>query len=378
MAIVSPPPLRIEQVASYFSRDGAFGGPVAVAVAQSGALAALGNDVQLRAGWDGRGLLNIAGVRLHLHLAFRGRLPLTAVLPPTLALGLRARRHRLDVVHVHFGRDLVSALAVLALKGFRGVLVLQPHGMVMPDRRPLARVMDALIVRPAFARADAVLALTDAEKAGLVAVCRGRALVERIGNGIEVAPDAATGRSGTPRVLFLARLHPRKNATLFVEAALKLVAEGIAAEFLVAGPDEGELSRIADLLVMAGSPAGIRYVGAVPPAETRELLRTASLYVLPSVGEVFPMTVLEALAVGTPVVVTSENGLAGELIQAGAALVIEPTADALAEAIRDVIEDNTARIALAERGLAAVRERFSSRAVAERLVEIYRRVPRRS
>ena len=357
---------------SYVSRDGAFGGPVAVAAAQTSALAGLGQAVELFAGWDGRGQIGAPGVQARLHRALRGRLPLVAVLPPGLPVALLRRRRHLDVVHVHLGRDLVSVLTAVALVGWRGKVVLQPHGMVMPDPRPAARLLDALAIRPALARAHAVLALTEVEERGLRAVSRGRARIVPIRNGIGVSTDAVVERAGTPVALFLARLHPRKNAPLFVEAALRLLAEGVEAEFVVAGPDEGDLTGVRRLIDEAGSPSGIRYFGAVPPAETSDRLRGAALYVLPSVGEVFPMTVLEALAVGTPAVITTANGLAAELAEAEAAVVVPPTVDALADAMQAVLTDAGARRALAERGLSAARQRFSSRAVAERLIEVYR------
>jgi glycosyltransferase involved in cell wall biosynthesis len=361
--------VRILQVVPYLSSDGAFGGPVSVAVEQTAALAGLGHRVALLAGWDGRVRPAVDGVALRLVRAVRGRLPLSAVLAPGVPLAILAARRHVDVVHLHAGRDLVSLTAMLALRGHRRV-VLQPHGMVMPDERPLARLVDALIVRPAMRRAVAVLALTDDEERGLHRVAGGGARVERIRNGIRVGRPELDRATDAP-VLFLARLHPRKQAPVFVAAAAEVLAAGIDRRFEVAGPDEGDLGRVEDAIAASGRPDRIRLTGAVEPAEAGRRLAAAAVYVLPSTGEVFPMTVLESLAAGTPVVLSDDCGLAPELAADGAAVVVPPTPSAVARAVSGLLTDEPARRALAARGVAVVRQRYGIAAVARRLETLY-------
>ena len=361
--------MRILHVVPYLSADGAFGGPVAVAVEQTTALAALGHRVALVAGWDGRTRPSTRGVALRFVRAVRGRLPLAVVLAPGVPLAVLAARCRADVVHLHAGRDLVSLSALLAARGHPRV-VLQPHGMVMPDARPAARLIDALIVRPALQRAAVVLALTDDEERGLQAVARGGARIERIRNGVRVG-SPILDRAPTAPVLFLARLHPRKQAPVFVDAAARVLAAGVDRVFEVAGPDEGDRTRVAEAIAAAGRADRISLTGPVAPDETGARLAAAAVYVLPSRGEVFPMTVLEALAAGTPVVLSDDCGLAPELAAVSAAVVVPPTAAAVAHAISALLQDEPGRYALAERGLAALRDRYGVQAVARRLEVLY-------
>lgn len=103
-----------------------------------------------------------------------------------------------------------------------------------------------------------------------------------------------------------------------------------------------------------------------------EELRRAHVYVLPSVDEPFPMSVLEAMAVGTPVVVTDSNGLARDVERAGAGRVVTGP-EGVAAAVLDLLEPSVRRTAsAAARKLTA--ETFSMDAVLGTLVDFYERV----
>src|SRR6478735_802081 len=100
--------MRIAHVVTYVSADGAFGGPVAVAIAQAEELARRGNDVHFLAGWDGVATLQIPGVDVRL-FATKHRAPgLSGLSAPGLRRFLGRHRDSFDVVHVHLGRDLVT------------------------------------------------------------------------------------------------------------------------------------------------------------------------------------------------------------------------------------------------------------------------------
>jgi glycosyltransferase involved in cell wall biosynthesis len=189
-------------------------------------------------------------------------------------------------------------------------------------------------------------------------------------NGIDVASGVDLVRTART-VLFLARLHPRKNVLLFAEAARRLILSGSSASFQVIGPDEGDLAPLNTFIEQHGLQERLRYGGAVPSDEAQAHLRDAAVFVLPSRGEVVPMTVLEALAVGTPVVLSSDCGLAPELQEAGAAVVIDPEPELLARAIGGLLTDEARRSALAARGLEYARQSLSIRSVVDRLEEIY-------
>lgn len=364
--------MRIAHVLTYVSADGAFGGPLAVLSEQTRELVSRGHDVEVYAGWDGRATLDLPGVDVRL---FRARQLVPAGFSGLVAPGLRralvGRLPQLDVVHVHLARDLVTTPAALAVlrKGSTS-LFLQPHGMVKPDTRPRARVAD-LWVRRVLAGATGTFALTAVDSARLREVEAGTRVLD-LPNGVTIPPEPERAPRDRPEVLFLARLHPRKRVLLFAEAARRLLAEGVVADFVVVGPDEGDLAELERLRTRWGLGERLRYEGPVQPGAGRARIAEADVYVLPSLNEPFPMSLLEALSVGTPSVTSATCHIADRLGDAVALFEEQADpADALSVEIRRLVVDEQARLALGRRGREAVRSSFSITRVGDLLERYY-------
>ncbi|MCX5375753.1 glycosyltransferase [Streptomyces sp. NBC_00091] len=93
---------------------------------------------------------------------------------------------------------------------------------------------------------------------------------------------------------------------------------------------EGELPAVRARITALGLADRFTVPGALSSTEVRTELRRAHVYVLPSVDEPFPMSVLEALAVGVPPVVTHSNGLARDIAAASFSM------DAVLDTLLDV------------------------------------------
>ncbi|MEU9007847.1 glycosyltransferase [Streptomyces sp. NPDC048551] len=144
---------------------------------------------------------------------------------------------------------------------------------------------------------------------------------------------------------------------------------------MVAGPDEGELARVRSRITALGLSDRFTVPGALSGAQVLAELRRAHVYVLPSVDEPFPMSVLEALAVGVPPVVTHSNGLAREIAAAGAGRAVEPGPAGVAEAVLALLDPAAnAAASLAARELAA--KSFSMDAVLDTLLGVYEGIGR--
>ena len=116
-----------------------------------------------------------------------------------------------------------------------------------------------------------------------------------------------------PKIVFCSRLHPRKRPLAFFNLAEEASENGFLAEFEIYGSDAGELRHIKERIKTKRNETKIVYKGSLAPAEVMEVLWRSDLLVLPSDNEPFPMIVLEALAVGTPVLIMSSCGLASQL-----------------------------------------------------------------
>ncbi|WP_448809162.1 glycosyltransferase [Agromyces bauzanensis] len=339
--------MRIAHIVTLLSPDGAYGGPVRVAVNQLRALADMGHEVTLFAthrGFDSPPT-EIDGVPV---VAF----PTRTVVPglgfaglgsPALTREIRRRAVEFDVVHVHLARDLVTLPAARAAQRSGTPVFLQTHGMIDESSNPLAAPLDAMLTRPVLRAASAVFFLTDRERADLIHVGAPESALTALVNGVPHSALAADVESTPLDVLFLARLHQRKRPLEFVRAAIELAPEFPDVTFSLVGPDEGEAGAVVRLISDSGFADRIRWEGSLAPERTLERMSRSALYVLPSIDEPFPMSVLEAASLGLPVIVTDSCGLAPAIATAGAGIIVETSVGALVPAMRSLLRQHQLR-----------------------------------
>jgi glycosyltransferase involved in cell wall biosynthesis len=242
--------------------------------------------------------------------------------------------------------------------------------MIKPDPRPVARVMD-LAIRSILRRSASVLALnrTDAERVDSVG--RSALSIVELPNGVPAQDDLHHPGPGVPEFIFLARLQPRKRVMLFAEAAALVTAAGVEARFTVVGPDEGDLPALLDFISQRGLEAVIRYEGALPPGTAPARLREADVYVLPSLNEPFPMTVLEAMSVGVPCIISTSCHIAGRLAELGGVVTFDHQAAELAGAISSLATDRDRRVQLGKQAALTVTRAFGVSSVVDVLEHYY-------
>ncbi len=107
------------------------------------------------------------------------------------------------------------------------------------------------------------------------------------------------------RVLYSGRFAPVKNLPFFARALKKALEQGaqISMVFVGDGEERAECERILD------GETHVRFMGRLPPNEVVNLLSEADLYVMPSLSDICPNGVLEAIGCGVPSLLTSEHGL---------------------------------------------------------------------
>lgn len=375
--------MRILQIVTLISGVGAFGGPTTVAVNQCGALTARGHQTLLIGGADCLPLttagVNGVPVRLFRVRRLAKSKPMAYLWSPTMLRWLWRNAPQFDVIHVHLARDGVTLPAVLIAGRHRIPFVVQTHGMVSARAGLLQRTADRLATLDALKAARKVYALGDTEVRQLRALAPWLSSIDVLPNGVRTPdPGPRPSVSGPREFLFMARLHPRKRATLFVTAATSLLDRGCDALFSLVGPDEGDgpavEAAIDDYSVRTSAVLSVlRWTGPIAPEQTSERIRRAYAYVLPSVDEPFPMSVIEALAVGRPVIVCESNGLAGAIREYDCGLVVpDDSAEALTEAMWRLYEDMTLAEQMGRRALIAARERFSIDSVVDKLERDYR------
>jgi glycosyltransferase involved in cell wall biosynthesis len=364
-----------------------FGGPTRVALNLSKGLRAKGVDariVTLGNGFAGPLPTEVEGVPAFVHQA-RQVLPfeVSGITSPGLLARARRMVKSADVVHVHLMRDLITLpFALIALEA--GVpLVIQTHGMIDPTEKVFAKAVDILGMKRVLRRADAILHLTQMEREGVQAVVPDTPLdtFHRLVNGVTLQYRRPKREDRPPTVLYLARVQERKRPQDFVGAIPTVLAKYPDARFVLAGPDTGGLTGpMRELAAKLGVSDALECVGALGHDEVLEQLRRSDVYVLPSVVEPFAVSILEAMSVGLPVVVTRTGGLSPEVEAAGAGRLTDsdPGADngpLVGQAILELL-DPAANEEASNAAWHLIRDRFSIGAVVDTLMGVYGGVTR--
>jgi glycosyltransferase involved in cell wall biosynthesis len=198
------------------------------------------------------------------------------------------------------------------------------------------------------------------------------------------APDAA--RPG--RILFVGRFDRVKGADVLLRAFARLAARRSDVELVFVGPDTGFTTGSGrtlsfDAFVEAELPptarARLRRTGAMAPEAIAPLRREAAVTVVSSRHEVFPLTVLEAMAHGCPMVAPRIPALREVAAHDHSAWLVEPEdPDALASGIERLLDDRARAARLGARAAEDVARDFSVHAVASATADHYREVLARS
>lgn len=161
-------------------------------------------------------------------------------------------------------------------------------------------------------------------------------------------------------ILFVGTIQPRKNLIRLIEAA----AGSKGVNLVIAG----KLGWMYEEILELGKKRGVKFIGRVADADLAAVYKMASVFVYPSLMEGFGLPILEAMALGIPVI-TSDRGALPE-VAGRAALIINPEkTEDLAKAIKLILENEDLRQVLIEKGFGQVKQ-FSWGAAAKQTLAI--------
>lgn len=374
--------LRILHIVSLITPDGAYGGPVRVAVGQVKALENLGNEVTLIAGTSGfegdpPSVYDGVSVKLFRKVTIVPKTGYAGITSPGLLTWVTRNAAQYDVVHIHLARDLLTLAAAAIVRKIGVPYVLQTHGMIDPSTKILSRPLDFFLTRPVLRSASIVMYLNNRERLFVSQVASGALQLKELQNGVESRPTVTRllPAIGNAEVLFLSRLDPQKRSINFVEMGLELHKKFPDVKFSLVGPDEGDGTRIERLIADHNASSYISWEGPLAPDETEERMSKATIFVLPSYRDTFPMSVLEAMSLGIPPVVTRSCGLSQYLEDSGAGLVVDDeSVSSLVEGVTFLLSNAESYSIISESAQTAIRNDFSSERIAESLQTHYTKI----
>jgi glycosyltransferase involved in cell wall biosynthesis len=198
-----------------------------------------------------------------------------------------------------------------------------------------------------------------------------RARVAVLPNAVAVPklPDPQLEQPG--RILFLGRLEAAKGIDELLQAVARLAPR--FAQLTLALGGEGDMERVRERARALGIGDRVELLGWMGPEARDAELARAAVFCLPSHAEGLPMSMLEAMAAGRAVVVSSVGGIPETIHDNDNGLLVPPRdVDALSAALERVLGEPALRAHLAQRARATIEAQYSLAVVGERLASLYR------
>jgi len=301
--------------------------------------------------------------------------PVTALntppgLRPSLILTLARlfKSHHFDAIHTHNTKPLLYAGPAARLAGVP-CLIHTRHG----QRHGHTRLHDTLF-RLASRCADRMVCVSD----DAAHRCRQEGIAPRlittVPNGIDTDRFTYSGPAPHGPALYVGRLATEKGLDTLIKAAA--IASRRVPNFQLHLAGDGACRTTLEALTRdLGLSGHVKFLGAV--SDIPALLRTASVFVLSSISEGMPVTALEAMATGLPVVATSVGGTP-EAVEHGRTGLLVNSGDhaALADALTTVMLSPDLAQRMGKAGRERVETRFSASAMVAHYESMYREVTR--
>ena len=323
-------------------------------------------------------------VKIH---AFKTWLSLAGfqITPGIISRAKEEIRHH-NIIHMHNYRTFQNIVVHHYAKKCGVPYVLQAHGSLTTffQKGWLKRIFDVIWGYRILKDASKFVAVTEIEAEQYKSMGVNENKIEIVPNGIDLSefdnlPERGEFKrkyglgSDQRMILYLGRIHKIKGLDLLVKAFATLLKDFNDIKLVIAGPDDGYLPSLKELIKKRGIEDTVLLTGPLYGQEKLKAYVDAEVYVLPSIYETFPIAVLESWACGTPVVVTDRCGIA-DVIDGQAGLVIPYDKEQLQHALLHMLDDDKIMLQFGETGKLLVRKKFNCENMAEQVERVYKEI----
>jgi glycosyltransferase involved in cell wall biosynthesis len=305
--------------------------------------------------------------------------------PKSIRTVLRvAKEFSPDIIHAHNIFFTTSLLAVLVKHVFHRKMVLSAHlgdisnlALLGQWKALAAETYEKILGRIIISSSDVVIAVSNSVRKHILSLGASPKKVIVIPNGVDLEEfglQSDVHKGNESNIIFVGRLIPNKGLEYLVKAAEILVDEKVKRiKFKIVG-DGPCRQQLEELVAKHGLSTHFEFLGHVP--RVSDVLREGGIFVRPSLTEGMPLTVLEAMASGLPVIATNVGGTSEIIIHNETGILIEPgNVKQLAEAIKYLIESPNEALRLGQNARAFIehyyKEKFSWDKAASRILAVY-------
>ena len=282
---------------------------------------------------------------------------------------------RPELIHIHssFGASFYRKLPFIWLGSMLKIPVVNHiHGADWDEFYRDASAVRRAIIRGSYRRCSATIALSAEWKENLREVLP----EDRIGivrNFGSVMPGGTASPQKSNTVLFLGFLCERKGCYIIPEIAARVKEKKPDVRFVLAGSGStADMLEIRKRIQQYGVQDNLVFPGWVRDEQKEELLQQAAVFFLPSYAEGMPMSILEAMGAGLPVVSSNVGGIP-QLVEHGEnGYLCEPgNVQAFVDAIVCILKDGELRACMGRKSLNIMKENYTLEAHTAQLARIY-------
>ncbi len=300
---------------------------------------------------------------------------------PKMKSWLEQHINDFDIVHMHTFRSYQNNLVYdFAIKN-QIPYIIQAHGSVLPffNKKILKKFYDFFWGYSILNHAKGVIAGTEAELKQYIEMGVKKDHIKVIPNAIHFQNFSKLPLKGSFKkkysinksekiILYLGRISKIKGLNLLLNSFKYLNKHYSDFKLVIIGPDDGYFSYL-EKEIDESLKSSIIFTGLVSEKVKVEAYVDADVYVLPSLYDNFPLTVLEALASGTPVIVTSRCLISNIVKNVGK--VVEYDESSLNDAIIKILENDNLRRELGEKGRELIKQEYSFESVGKKFEKLY-------
>jgi glycosyltransferase involved in cell wall biosynthesis len=327
----------------------------------------------------------LGGIGIKVHLIGPNRKLLAY--HPKIAETIQPLIQSADIVHVHALWEEIQHRAAKLSRKIGKPYLFTPHGMLdrwsLSQSRLKKQIYLALRLRCDLSRASALHYADETERdlAAGVGISTPTLVEKHVVDlsEFQVLPSSGQFRKQHPQlgdkpiVLFLSRVHPKKGLDLLIPAFARLKSKD--AQLVLAGPAEAEYqSHLTELAKQHGVLDRTLFTGMLYGRDRVAAMVDASVFVLPSHQENFGIVVIEALAAGTPVIISDQVNIHQQISDAQLGQVVPVDVNAITNAIDRYLTDDALRAQTAGRARPFVWQNYDREQIARHWVGHYERL----
>ena len=279
-----------------------------------------------------------------------------------------------DLVHIHssFGPSFYRKIPYIYMaKWWKLPVINHIHGSEFDKLYTNAAVKKQRLVEKVWGKCDKFIVLSEAWKDKFSCIIP-REKMTVVENYSRLQPEMERTVCNN-QILFLGAINPMKGCLDMVDVIYDLKKIYPEVKMIIAG--DGEIEAVKAKAKEKGVLENLYFPGWVRGKEKEELLEKSDIFFLPSYTEGMPMSILDAMGYGLPIISTNVGGIP-KLVQKGrnGRLYVPGDAIGMAAGIKELLEDDKQRVTFGKRSREIVEERYSLERHLEKVEQVYEAV----